>query len=119
MVALACAAYAEDRDQQMPASLDVLVPDYLPSEKVLRCPREGGKEATGYALVPGLDSDMPGDFILVHDKSPANHNGAGRNVAYLDGRVEWWPAAREAELQKRLLEQAERVRQWRQTRRAH
>jgi len=77
------------------------------------------KPSGGFAYAPELGMGMPGDFILAYDRSHDRHrrNGleGGRNVLYLNGRVEWWPASHEAEFQSTLAAQRTAVEQWRKS----
>ncbi len=118
-IALACLSYSEDYDRQMPAFLDCLTPDYIRSARVLRCPAVKGRGLHSYVIVPGIDADMPDDFVVAYESSLENHSMPGRNVAFLDGHVEWWPAAREAEFQRCLAEQGKKIQDWKPTSGAH
>ena len=111
-VALACRLYSQDNDGRMPDALEHLLPAQLDDRKLLKCRRDKSAAPSSYALVPGLRAGMPGDFVLVYETSLQNHKGVGRNVAFLDTRAEWWPAARDQELRKLLAEQAEKARNW-------
>jgi len=41
-----------------------------------------------YVYVPGLQAVVPVDWILAYE-DPANHNGEGGNVLYVDSHVEF------------------------------
>jgi prepilin-type processing-associated H-X9-DG protein len=111
-IALACHAYAQDHDGAFPSSLESLSPEYISAPGALRCPRAKDRSAPSYALVPGLRVERPGGTILAYEVSAANHSGDGRNVAFVDGHVEWWRVADDAGFRRRLAEQAERLRAW-------
>jgi len=117
-------AYTEDHDGEFPPGLAESHPDYVNSALMFKCPaidsagwreRAGSRPAaaSSYGYVPGLTSRMPGNFILACDKSLENHDGEGRNAVFVDGHVEWWPAKREAEFERRLALQNEAVARWR------
>ena len=120
-IALACSAYADENGGRFPEALQQLCPDFVSNAKLCRCPaaRAGRVKGDGtagtelnshYSVACGLCSEMPRDFILAYDSSMENHTDEGRNVAFLDGHVQWWPAGREEEFQKRLAEQEEKMR---------
>jgi len=67
MLGLACKQYAIDNKGNYPASLDLLVPKYLPSRESLASPLEPGK-SNGYTYHPGLKDTSPPDAILIEDK---------------------------------------------------
>ncbi len=115
----ACHYYADDNDMEFPPGLKAIPPDYLDLSRPLTCHsalREGLPKPH-YAYEPGLRADMPGHVALAYDNSLENHDRegkkTGRNVLFADAHVEWWPASREAEFQKKLREQREAVRKWR------
>mgnify|MGYP000887007776 CR=1 FL=1 len=123
-IGLAANGYAEDFGGAFPPSLGELYPIYVCNARVFVCPKvdpgrwkgvsDGDVAArSDYAFVPGLAATMPGGFILAHDKSLENHDGEGRNVVFVDAHVEWWPAKREAEFERRLALQNEAVARWR------
>jgi prepilin-type processing-associated H-X9-DG protein len=100
-IGLACEMYAEDNENAFPTNWQQLYPDYIDNLGVFLCPSSvndlRGKEIltaenNSYVLVPGLSSDMPARLILAYDKAD-NHQGAGRNVLFLDAHVEWMPNA--------------------------
>jgi len=63
-------------------------------------------ESSSYVWTPELTATAPADIMVFYEKSP-NHHGGGRNVLYVDGRVEW---VTEKEFGKKLAEQEEKVR---------
>jgi hypothetical protein len=122
-LSLACHSYADDNDGAMPPTLEHLFPSYADSTRCLKCRGDKSGATSSYTLVPGLLSDMPGDFILLYEisignhgrawRGPGNHAGGWRQVARLNGCVEWWWSDQgEAEFQKLLAEQAEKVKAW-------
>jgi prepilin-type processing-associated H-X9-DG protein len=128
-IALRCAEYARDHDDNWPPDFKVLVPIYVDWPSVFWCPGvprksvtyadfgPGGKlreSSTSYAYEPGMLAGMPDDLIVVYDKSLANHDGRGRNVGFFDAHAEWWPVSREAEFQEKLQAQREAVTKWRE-----
>lgn len=119
----ACHLYSCNNNAKLPDHLELLHPQYLEHAKVFSCPSapsewqgfEAGKPtpaSSSYILVPGLHAAMPGGFIVAYDKSLDNHDGQGRNVAFVDASVEWWPAEREEEFQRRLAEQLAQMKEW-------
>ena len=110
MIGLGCQEYARDHDGRFPNSLDELYPGYVDNRRVFTCPllRER-KDARRYGFESGLRAEMPEDYVLAYDRAHrhpmAGRDGEGRNVVLLNGELEWWPAAREAEFQKRLAAQ--------------
>lgn len=111
-VAMACHLYADENDGWMPTVPELLHPVYLDYGGILKCRGDRSGAASSYTLVPDLRADMPSDLILAYETSLANHGDHGRNVAFIDTSSKWWPAGREAEFQRRLAEQAEKVRNW-------
>ncbi len=112
-IALACEIYAQDNDECFPERLEQLYPEYIDNTKVYSCRSapsshedfEGGKvtkESSSYLLVPGLLTTTREDTILLYEKSANNHQGDGRNVAFVDAHVEWM---REAKFQAALKKQ--------------
>ena len=58
-----------------------------------------------YALEKGLKLGMPGRYILAYDGSTGNHADKSRNILFLNGYIENWPAEREPEFQRCLQAQ--------------
>ena len=98
--------YAEEHDNALPTRLSELYPNYLDDLRTLACPSTSNAgpfsgmdrrtmppdeidAASDYIYISGLRWDLPGDTIVMFDK-PGNHPD-GRNVLFLDGRVEWQP----------------------------
>ncbi len=123
--------YSEDYDGEFPPSWRETYPDYINNAKLFKCPAtesDGWRDlaagtvtadSSGYAYVPGLNACMPGDFVVAHDRSLANHHGYGRCVVCVDAHVEWWPASREADFQRLLVLQKEAVDRWRASGKLH
>ncbi len=126
-LALACHMYADDSDEEFPPDLKALMPSYVGNPKVFSCPsnpsnwrdfKGGGpitEQSASFILEGGLGAYMPRELILIYDRKthPSGKSGPGRNVAFVDAHVEWWPAEREAEFQERLGAQREAVKKWR------
>ncbi|HOX05820.1 MAG TPA: hypothetical protein PK280_05420 [Planctomycetota bacterium] len=122
LIGIACHLYAEDYDGHFPDNPRQLYPSFVDNIKRFSCPSQPSAdkdsvkgvatESGSYRLIPGLHDFDPGTFILAYDASLDNHGGRGRNVLFVDGSVEFWGAAREAEFQQRLAEQAGEVRKW-------
>ena len=124
-IGVACHMYADENGGEFPPDFQTLVPSYVDNPKVFKCPSgkaswqdflPGGtvtEESSSYVYVPGLRADMPGDFILAYDKALDNHKGDGRNVVFANAKAEWWPAEREAEFWRTLVEQLAAVARWR------
>ena len=94
--------YANDHNDQMPPSLDILKnQDLMPKncampEKGLICPGVGTTDSYGYCG-DGLDCSCEPTVILVYDKK-GNHAESFRNVLFLDSHVEWVSEERFQEL---------------------
>lgn len=86
-IGLACHLYADKHAGKFPASLDELVGEYLPSEKILHCPSAPGEPGISYGYCRGF---TPKNVyrILAFDMD-GNHRHGGRNVLFCDGHVEW------------------------------
>lgn len=91
-IGLACFLYADKHGGKFPDSLDQLVGEYLPSEKVLHCPSSPNPAAISYGYCRGY---TPKNVyrILAFDVD-GNHRGGGRNVLFCDGHVEWMTDAK-------------------------
>lgn len=127
-IRIACQIYADDNGGWFPDRLEQLYPIHTDnSAKIFSCPSNPAtwadftrgtvtEKSTSYRLVPGLRADVPGPFILAYDASPQAHGGDGPNVAYTDGSVTWLKmrpgSPEEAAFQRRLAEEAERIRAW-------
>ncbi len=74
---------------------------YVSYVGTMRCPSTGhepGSLATvdfwaDYRLVPGLTEKSPATQILISERL-SNHNDSGAHMLFVDGHVEWWPAAK-------------------------
>jgi prepilin-type processing-associated H-X9-DG protein len=100
-IGLACHLYADKHGGKFPDSLDQLVGEYLPSEKILHCPSSPNQAAISYGYCRGY---TPKNVyrILAFDVD-GNHRGGGRNVLFCDGHVEWMTDAKfHALLQKQM-----------------
>jgi prepilin-type processing-associated H-X9-DG protein len=100
-IGLACHMYADKHGGKFPDSLDQLVGEYLPSEKILHCPSAPNQTAISYGYCQGY---TPKNVyrILAFDVD-SNHRGGSRNVLFCDGHVEWMTDAKfHALLQKQM-----------------
>jgi hypothetical protein len=130
-IGIALHLYADENDSTFPPSLAQLHPNFADNPKIFSCASApsswedflpGGKvteKSSSYTYVPELRSVMPGAFIVAYDKTCKNHqkegHEGGRNVLYINAAHSWWPASREAELERRLALQAEAVEKWRKS----
>jgi len=131
-IGLALQLYSTDYDNQFPPggtavevfsalTADITGRPYLKYTDIFLCPAAKAdleswdrlgkltEETVSYEWVPGLSPDSNPDFILAYDKSPDHHDG-GRNVLYVDGRVDFMPEeAFQAEMarQRQLMEPSE------------
>lgn len=84
-IAVACLLYASDHETKLPATLDELIPDYLPDKSVLASPLSPNS-STGYDYTPGLKETDPPKTVLLRDR---NSSPSGlRATVYLDGSGE-------------------------------
>ncbi len=124
VIGVACHMYADDHDEEFPPGFRELFPTYIDNARVFKCPTgeaawedfDGGtirETSSSYTYVPGSNAWMPGHLLLAYERSDKNHGWAGRHVLYIDASVEWYPAAREAELQDKLKKQREALGKWR------
>ncbi len=127
-IGLACHMYADENNGEFPLGFEQLMPRCVDSNRLFECPGGVGYDYYGkkkwgtefradrcnYALENGMNVEMPVSLVLAYDDSPENHDGKGRNVVFADAHVEWWPASREAEFQKKLAAQREAVKKWRE-----
>ncbi len=99
-IAAACILYAQDHESCLPRSLEDLYPGYISSLEDFACPaairRQISTEANPapgaravYTLIPGPESGLAANRILVCDSTAGNHHGLGRNAAFADGHVTW------------------------------
>ncbi len=82
---LGCRLYAGDHDGNFPATLDELVPQYLPNKSILTDPMAPDAEGVGYHYFGGKDTDAPNKVLLVSKAAGKNNtrvvitcDGAGR-----------------------------------------
>ncbi len=95
-IVLSCKMYAMDYNEQFPPSLENLYPDYAPSLEVFVCPSTGDKVTSkeeintqgSYLYVSGLSEASDSAAVLIYDRE-GNHGDDGRNVAFVDGHVDW------------------------------
>jgi prepilin-type processing-associated H-X9-DG protein len=85
-----CHIYANDYDEWFPPDLQTLINAGHLTPGELQCPSEANPSTLvlDYVYVPGLQATAPVDWILAHE-DPANHNGEGGNVLYVDSHVEF------------------------------
>jgi prepilin-type processing-associated H-X9-DG protein len=88
MIAIALHVYAVDHKDTFPESLAPLQWDYIQDPDILECPEADPDNTPHYIYVAGLSPKAPPDLVLAHDRE-TNHGGRGRNVAFVDGHVEW------------------------------
>jgi hypothetical protein len=87
IVGLAAAAYASDNGGSFPPDFQTLANAGAVSAKQLVDPASGNMPPRcDYYYVAGLRSDDPADWIIAYS-DPANHDGEGANILYLDSRV--------------------------------
>jgi prepilin-type processing-associated H-X9-DG protein len=82
--------YANGNEEWFPQDLQALIDAGFSTPAEFQCPSEANASLAkfDYIYVPGLDARAPVDWILVYE-DPANHNGEGANVLYIDGRVQF------------------------------
>ena len=82
-IVMACEAYAVGHNGAFPPNLQTLVPEYLPTAQVFRCPIGGNKEEMGFVYYPFQSSTSFGQNPLLFSK------GLNRRkqciVAHVDG----------------------------------
>jgi hypothetical protein len=100
-IGIALHLYADDYDGAFPPTLlELYTYNYGDNPKIYSCPNgpssyedfKTGKiteRSSSYTYLPGRWSSLPGDFVLVYDKTPKNHGGDGFNVLYVDSSVLW------------------------------
>lgn len=64
---LACKLYAGDHDGNFPATLEELIPKYLPDEKWLHYPSRDGKQILSWQYLGGKDTDTGSNILLKTD----------------------------------------------------
>ncbi len=112
-IALACQVYADDNDGWFPTDIEQLDLAFADDRNVFKCPSAAPDDGSvSYVLVPGLSEKMPAEFMLAYDKAE-NHQGAGCNVAFVDGHVEWRRA--KGDFRKTLAAQRAAVAAWRKS----
>jgi Domain of unknown function (DUF4190)/GYF domain 2 len=80
-IALACRMYAMDHGGNYPATLNQLVPDYVPDTHLFTCPITKDSTIIGYEYFGGKDSDPPTKILLM---SKAKTRDGKRIVIYSD-----------------------------------
>ena len=85
-----CQIYAGNNAGWFPPDLQRLIDVGHLTPGELQCPSEANPSTLvfDYVYVPGLQGTVPSDWILAYE-DPANHNGEGGNVLYVDGHVEF------------------------------
>jgi prepilin-type processing-associated H-X9-DG protein len=94
-IGLGMMMYAQDNDNQFPAKLSQLYPEYLTDLDLFMCPSSGKTitsadqidTKTPYVLVPGVPLGSGGAVVLAYERR-GMHEG-GTNVLFADGHVEW------------------------------
>ncbi len=116
-IGLAINGYAEDFGQDFPPSLAELYPDYVNNARLYKCPADSSascadfaahratEKSSSYVYLPGRFAAAPGDFVLAYDRSKDHHVGAGINAVFVDGHVEWVPAAKMGGFMQRIADQ--------------
>ena len=90
-ISLGLHLYAADHNDNFPAKLAELYPNYVDDEKAFDCPATKTPDVpaeTDYAYTAGLTEASPPKDIIVQDLD-TNHGGSGKNVLKLDGSVVW------------------------------
>ena len=90
-ISLGLHLYAADHNDNFPAKLTELYPNYVDDEKVFDCPSTKTPDVpaeTDYAYTAGLTEASPAKDIIVQDLD-GNHGRAGKNVLKVDGSVAW------------------------------
>ena len=103
---LALKLYANDHENDLPAALSDLYPEYFGKLSILLCPDkndQGGRTiseeeidtAADYEYVPGLTMKVGSDAfaknaIVIREK-PGHHDQPGFHIVRLHGTVEWMP----------------------------
>jgi type II secretory pathway pseudopilin PulG len=85
-VGIACLSYASDHNGKFPATLQELVPDFLPEQATLKSPFNA-TEAIGYEYTPGLTTSSPADATLLSDRF-SEESIHERVVVHVDGSVQ-------------------------------
>ena len=101
-IALGVKMYQQDYRKESPDEFRRLWPQYVSAGKTFKCP--GDKTISevdmariqldtkiSYVYIKGITAKNWDDprMVQVYDASPDNHNGEGRNVMFVTGRVEW------------------------------
>ncbi|HUU84686.1 MAG TPA: DUF4190 domain-containing protein [Phycisphaerae bacterium] len=99
-----CQIYAGNNAGWFPPDLQRLIDMGHVTPAALQCPSESNPSELvfDYVYVPGLQATVPVDWILAYE-DPANHNGEGGNVLYVDTHIEFLKTAK-------LREELERIR---------
>jgi hypothetical protein len=106
--------YAADHDGEFAENLSDLYPEYVSYFQVFQHPssetdrltkKEDIDRLADYELVKGIKEGSPPAYILAYEKDQFSEGG--RNVGFLDGRVEWMS---EQEFQRKLKAQIEQMR---------
>ena len=98
-IGMALKMYYVDYDEQFPANLEDVYPQYVLDANIFRCP---ASDNLTYAYVSGLTEAHPGNTIIVYDSSVTNH-GNSRNVLFIDGHVKWMGERKFQEALKKSL----------------
>ena len=102
-IGLCCREYAAAHNGKFPSAWVELnlVGENAGWAQLLRCPWTGHEVGiwtnvdlwADYRLIAGRStSDPPGTVLAIEPL--ANHGSTGANVLFVDGSVQWWPAAR-------------------------
>lgn len=82
--------YSRNNAGEFPPNTQLLIDAGLCLPKAFQCPSEGNllEAVSDYDYVVGLNPRSPGDWMVLTE-DPANHNGEGGNLLYIDMHVEF------------------------------
>ncbi len=95
-ISLALHSYSAEHDGVFPPRLGDLYSNYITDEKVFDCPTTkniGTKDKPEYIYTTGRTELSPPKEIIVQD-ADGNHKKSGKNIARINGSVEWLGTAR-------------------------
>ena len=91
--------YAHDNRGHFPPDLQTLIDEELMTEEALKCPSANSTRFCDYFYLAPEGGLVASAAAIVICDLKDNHTGKGRNVCYVDGRVDWLS---EAEFQREL-----------------